>query len=330
MDARSIRADRGDDRTRLDHVLARHLADRRDVSRSLLQRLIRSGRVRLNGQAATRPAARLAPGDRLEVELPAPPPPPPAPEPQPLPLSVLYEDEHLLAVDKPAEQVVHPAPGHRDGTLLNALLWLARGWPEGAAPHLVQRLDLGTSGLLLVAKTPEMHAALVRSLAAPDAAKEYLAVTYGAPAAAKGRIDLPIGLDPADRRRRRVDAAGKPAATRYERLATGSGPGERLALLACRLETGRTHQVRVHLSARGLPLVGDPLYGAPRWHGLADPELARCCRELPRQALHAWRLVFGHPVSRRRVELTAPLPADLSSLLGSAGVAAPPVHPPPS
>jgi 23S rRNA pseudouridine1911/1915/1917 synthase len=333
---RTFRADRGDAGVRLDRALVRHLADRPDVSRHAVQGWIAAGAIRVNGLAAARPALRLRRGDEVALDLPPLPPPRVHPA-QELPLAVLHEDEHLLAVDKPAGLVAHPTAGHRDGTLWNALLFRARadGWAVaaegsepgdgGRRPSLVHRLDRGTSGVLLVAKSAAAHAGLARALRAAKAEKLYLAVAYGRTRVDAGRIALPIGIDPRDRRRRAVSEDGRSALTLYERLA--ESPAAPLSLLACRLKTGRTHQVRVHLAALGHPLVGDPLYGEPRHvagilRSIADPELAAACRDLARPALHAWRLAFTHPISRQRIALEAPLPPDLAKLLALGGFVA--------
>lgn len=311
---RTFLADRGDTAHRLDRVLVRRLADIPGLSRTRLQSLIAAGRVRVNGVPATRPAERLALGDEVSVDLPPPPPARARPAPEEIPLTVLYEDEWLLAVAKPPGLVVHPTPGHHSGTLLNALLWHLK--EEGVRPGLVNRLDKGTSGVLLAAKTGEIHGRLTRALRAPAAAKEYLAIVYGCPHQEKGRIEHCILRDPADRKKMTTSRTeGRPSVTLYEILATAGG----LTLLRCRLLTGRMHQIRVHCAAEGLPLVGDPLYGEPRWKGIEDPALATACREFPRQALHAHRIVLTHPVTRELLEVTAPLPEDLRGLMAAAG-----------
>lgn len=310
---RIFRADRGDARERLDRVLRRHLADRPEITRARIQAWIADGLVRVNGTTAAKPSSRLALGDEVEVVLP-PPPPRRAVTAQEMPLSVLYEDEHLLALDKPPGLVVHPTPGHREGTLVNALHWLARAWGEGQRPGLVNRLDKGTSGVVLVAKTPAVHGALARALRSRNAEKEYLAVVYGATPFAKGRIELKILRDPQDRRRMTVSKTeGRDSLTLYERLAEGSG----LTLLRCLLKTGRTHQIRVHLKSLGLPIVGDPVYGEPRWKGIADKDLAALCRDFPRQALHAHRLKLVHPATGAPIEIVAPVPEDIEGLLAA-------------
>jgi 23S rRNA pseudouridine1911/1915/1917 synthase len=313
---RTFRADRGDDRERIDRVLQRHLADRPDITRSRIQSWIGEGLVRVNGAPAAKPSSRVIVGDVVEVPL------PPSPErrvvaAQEMPLTVLYEDEHLLALDKPPGIVVHPAPGHREGTLINALLWRARDWGEGQNPGLVNRLDRGTSGVLLVAKTPAIHASLARHLRRRDAEKEYLAVVYGATPSALRRIELKILRDPEDPKRRTTSKTeGRDSVTLYKRMAEASG----LTLLRCRLLTGRTHQIRVHLKSQGWPIVGDPVYGEPRWKGIAESRLAALCRDFPRQALHALRLSFIHPATGAPLEVVAPVPADLEALLAGAGL----------
>jgi len=322
---RLFHADRGDARERLDRVLVRHLADLPEVSRTQIQAWIEGGRVRVNGAAAAKAAERVGQGDAVEVVLPPPPPPRPRAEAEELPLSVLYEDEHLLAVDKPAGLVVHPAFGHRRGTLVNALLWHARAWgDEARRPTLVHRLDKDTSGVLLVAKTAAAHASLARAMKARTIKKEYLAIVYGRPRKASVRIERRIGRDPADRKRMMVsEAAGQQALTLYEQLATTAPDAAPLSLLRCLLQTGRTHQIRVHLQAHGLPLVGDPLYSAPRYKGIDDPALAALCREFPRQALHAHRVTFRHPATGAAVTVGAPVPDDLAALAAAAGLALP-------
>jgi 23S rRNA pseudouridine1911/1915/1917 synthase len=326
--------------------MVRHFAGLPGLSRSQLQGWIAAGRVRVNRVVVRRPAGRLVAGDELEVELPGPPPSRRRSRPlaaQRLPLAILYEDEHLLALDKPAGLVVHPTGRHRDGTLVNALAWhLAAGGEggEGAAtaaagaeapavrPGLVHRLDRDTSGVLLVAKSRAAHAGLARAIKARTLQKDYLAVVYGRPPLVRGRIELKLLRDPLDRRRVAASRTeGRSAATLYELLAE-SCPGRGddggragwLSLLRCRLVTGRTHQIRVHLAALGLPIVGDPLYGEPRHRGIADPALASLCRDFPRQALHAWRLGLRHPVTGQALALRAPLPADLGRLLRAAGL----------
>jgi 23S rRNA pseudouridine1911/1915/1917 synthase len=315
---RTFRTDRGDAAQRLDLLITRRLADIPGLSRARVQEWIGAGRVRVDGVAVTRPSVRPAPGAEVEVLFPGARPHPP-PVAQDIPLSILFEDDWLLALDKPPGMVAHPTKGHADGTLVNALLFHL-GKAEGGA-GLVSRLDKGTSGVLLVAKTPEAHSRLALVLRRTgEVEKEYLAVVYGPVPFPKGRIDRRILRDPREPRRRMTSRTeGRDAATLWERLAEPSDAG--IALLRCRLLTGRTHQIRVHLQSEGMPVVGDPLYGEPRWKGLRDPALAAVCRDFPRQALHARRLRFPHPGTGEPVEVVAPVPGDLAGLMDAAGLA---------
>lgn len=313
MISRTFRTARGDAAERLDRLVTQRLADIPGVSRVLVQEWIGAGLVRVDGVAVTRSSARPAPGAEVEILLPGARPHPP-PVAQDIPLSILFEDDWLLALDKPPGMVAHPTKGHADGTLVNALLFHL-GKQEGGA-SLVSRLDKDTSGVLLVAKSPEVHGRLARVLRTREAEKEYLAVVYGPVPFPKGRIDRRILRDPRDPRRRTTSRTeGKDATTLWERLAASKDGDGGIALLRCRLLTGRTHQIRVHLQAEGMPIVGDPLYGEPRWKGLRDLTLAAACRDFPRQALHARRLRFPHPVTGEKVEVMAPVPADLAGLL---------------
>jgi len=318
LSVHAFRADRGDAGERLDRALRRHLAGH-PCTRTQIQAWIAAGRARIDGAATAKPAQRLALGQRIEIDLPTS-PPRPAVEAEDRPLAVLFEDEHLLALDKPPGLMVHPAGARRRGTLFNALLHYARDWGEGRRPSLVSRLDQDTSGLLLVAKCGAVHAGLARVLRRERSAKDYLALVFGALPFAAGRIELRIGRDPADPRRRIASKEeGLASTTLYERLAEGEG----LTLLRCRLRSGRTHQIRAHLTGVGTPIVGDPLYGEPRWKGLRDEAAAEACRFFPRQALHAWRLGFEHPVTGERMEIEAPVPEDLAGLLARVGLARP-------
>jgi len=316
---KAFRAERDDVRERLDRALLKRLSHIPTVSRTRVQAWIEEGRVRVNGAAVRRPGGRLGLGDEVELTLPEA-APLAAPTPTEMALEVLYEDDWLLALNKPPGLLVHPTPRERQGTLWNGLLFRARDWGEGRLPGLAHRLDRDTSGVLLVAKTRPVVAALMRALRSKEAGKEYLALVYGRVEGSKGRIDLGILRDPEDRRRWVASKTeGQPSSTLWERL----GESERapLTLLACRLLTGRTHQIRVHLAAKGWPIVGDPLYGEPRHLGIADAEIAERCREFPRQALHARRLVFVHPVTRERMEIEAPVPGDLAGLLVAVRIA---------
>jgi 23S rRNA pseudouridine1911/1915/1917 synthase len=221
----------------------------------------------------------------------------PRPEPEELPIAVVYEDESLIAIDKPPGMVVHPTYKNWSGTLLNGLLWHVRG-RAGIEPSIVTRLDKDTSGLVLVALKPELHAHIQRDAAAGRVRKEYLAVVRGTPDPARGSIELPLARSPEDRRLVIVTAAGQHSQTDYEVLSTVDG----YSLVRCELVTGRTHQIRVHLAARGWPVAGDPTYGE------AHPALTR-------QALHAWRVTLPHPLTRELLQLEAPVPHDLRGLM---------------
>ena len=316
---RIVTADRGDAGLRLDLVLRRHLADVDAATRTRVQTWIENGQVTVNGVPVRRTAARAALGDVVMVALPAT-APRTAMGAEDVPLNILYEDNYLLAVDKPAGVVVHPSYRNVAGTIMNALLWHARTWSRGQRPSLVGRLDKGTSGILVVAKTAASHAALQRTMASSATEKDYLVVVYGHVKMARGDIKLRLGTDPMDRRRRVASSTvGAPSLTRFERLARVAAPRAGLSLLRCRLVTGRTHQIRAHLTARNWPPVGDTVYGEPRWTMIVDPMLAATLRAFPRQALHAWRLAFVHPVTNHRVLLEAPLPRDFDGLLTAAG-----------
>jgi 23S rRNA pseudouridine1911/1915/1917 synthase len=298
---------------RLDVVLAARLA----VSRSQVVARIGRGEVRLDGRSA-RKQDRVAAGQRVSVARAT----PPAGAPPPSLPPVRYRDEHLLVVAKPAGLVVHPGHGHPSGTLVDALR--AAGIPlapggDPARPGIVHRLDRDTSGLLVVASTLPAYDGLTAALRHRTVTRRYLALVVGVPSAPRGRIDAPIGRDPAARTRYAVVAGGKPAVTRYRLLATGRAPGlgdrARVALVACGLETGRTHQLRVHLARLGTPIVGDPDY-RPR------PSVAAALG-VRRPWLHAAALRFVHPVTGVEVAIDEPLPADLEAALESAGIVVP-------
>lgn len=247
--------------------------------------------------------------------------------PEPIPLDVLYEDDHLLAVSKPPGIVSHPCYKHPDGTVFNALVWHLRD--TGAHPRLLQRLDKGTSGVMLVSKTMQAHAGVIRAMGnrrAGGLRKQYLAVVHGAPDPASGEIALRLRRDPADSRRVAAsETEGKESATRYAVVASSAAPEpldtphaaecretpaeyRRASLVLCEPVSGRMHQIRVHLAARGWPIVGDPVYG-PGGE-----------RRLDRQALHAWRVSLTHPVTCAPLVVTAPLPADMTRLLDYLGL----------
>ncbi len=282
-------------------------------SRAQVARWIEQGHVLRNGQPS-KPAQLLRPGDRVEVT-----PPPPAPstlEPQSIPLHVLFEDDHLIVINKPPGLVIHPAAGNPDGTLVNALLAHCRtlsGVGGVERPGIVHRLDKDTSGVLIAAKSDAAHRALSLAFRWRTTDKRYLAVAYGEPRTAEGVVDKPIARHPTDRTRMAVVAHGRPARTLWWVRERFSG----VSLLECRLITGRTHQVRVHLAHLGHALVGDQVYGGRQWRTLADPRVAAACREFPRQALHAWRLTVAHPVAGHPMTFEAPLPPDMEALLAT-------------
>jgi 23S rRNA pseudouridine1911/1915/1917 synthase len=293
---------------RLDRLLATRLGD---LSRSRLKRLVEAGRVTLAGATITDPAMRVKPGQTFAVAVP--PPVADRPEPQALDLVVLYEDEHLIVLDKPAGLVVHPAPGNLDHTLVNALLAHCGDSLAGIGgvkrPGIVHRLDKDTSGLMVAAKSDLAHAGLTADFAARRVTRAYQAVVWGVPASAVGEIDAPIGRSPRNRKKMAiVQRGGKPALTRYRMLRAFAG---KAALLECRLATGRTHQIRVHLSERGHPLIGDKVYGGSRPAGRLDPAVAA----FPRQALHANVIGFRHPADGRQLQFEAGLPQDMRDLI---------------
>ena len=324
--SRVLTANRGDAGRRLDLMLRRHLTDLHAASRTRVQAWIGNGQVLVNGAPVRRVAARVALGDVVAVSLPEGMRGPADLDghrmaPEDVRLEVLYEDDYLLALDKPAGVVVHPAYKNTTGTVMNALLWRARDWPVPQRPSIVGRLDKLTSGIVVVAKTAAAHAGLQRAMAASDAGKDYLAVVYGRVNVAKSDISWRLRRDPGDRRRMVVSrSAGAESLTRVERLARVAAPQSGLSLVRCTLVTGRTHQIRAHLAAHGWPIVGDPVYGEPRWSKVSDLALATALRAFPRQALHAWRLALTHPVTRARLLIEAQVPRDLEQLLAVTGL----------
>jgi len=289
--------------------LDRHVATRLDAPRNQVQRWIAEGLVRVNGRQA-KPSAVLAAGDRLACI-------PPAPKeervlPEPGALRVLYEDAALVVIDKPAGLAVHPGAGRATGTLAHHLL---DRYPEMAGvggpgrPGIVHRLDQGTSGVLVAARTPAAYAHLSRAFAVREVEKRYLGIAYGTPSPPAGTVGAPIGRHPQRRQEMAVRARGRPARTGYRTLAAAAG----ISLLEMDLATGRTHQIRVHLKSIGHPLVGDPVYGEARWKAL--PRSSRAAlRDFPRPALHAWRLAFQHPATGERLTFEAPVPEDFQEL----------------
>ncbi len=301
---------------RLDQALAELLPI---YSRSRLQQWLKAGRLRVDG-AVRRPRDPVAGGEtvsgdlELEIETTA--------LPQAIPLLVLYEDSDLLVIDKPAGLVSHPAAGNRDGTLVNALLHRA---PELAAlprAGLVHRLDKDTSGLLVVARSLRAHTALVAQMQARAIEREYLAVINGVPVAG-GTVDAPVGRHPVDRQRMAVTPGGRPAVTHYRVQRRFRAH----ALLRVKLETGRTHQIRIHMAHIRFPLLGDLVYGGrPRVPPGASPVCIAAIQGFRRQALHAERLALTHPVTGERLEWRAEIPADLADLLAALDEDANPRH----
>jgi len=298
---------------RIDRVLASRL----QLSRSRLKGLIEAGSVAADGATIRDPSLKVKPGQTLVVDVP--PPEPDRPEPQAMALDIRFEDEHLLVLDKPAGLVVHPAPGNPDQTLVNALLAHCGESLAGIGgvrrPGIVHRLDKDTSGLMVVAKTEAVQAALSAAFAARAVDRAYLAVVWGVPLPRQGEISGNIGRSRANRQKMAVlREGGKPAMTRYRVLKEFKGLA---SLVECRLATGRTHQIRVHLTERGHPLVGDAVYGSGRQARRATGPAAVQLSGFPRQALHAYRLGFQHPATGEHLTFESALPPDMGGLLAS-------------
>ncbi len=287
---------------RLDRYLSQALAE---LSRSRIQQLIEQGNVQLNHQICNSKKTIVKQGDKISLEI-----PPPAPlelKPESIPLNILYEDDQILILNKPAGLVVHPAPGHPDGTLVNAVLAHCPSLPGIGGvqrPGIVHRLDKDTTGAIAIAKTELAHQHLQAQLKAKTARREYLGIVYGAPSQSDGTVNLPIGRHPVDRKKMAVvpvEKGGREAITHWqikERLGN-------FTLMHFQLETGRTHQIRVHSTHIGHPIVSDPVYGSGRSLKV----------NLTGQALHAWRLKLIHPISQEWMEFCAPLPEEFTKLL---------------
>jgi 23S rRNA pseudouridine1911/1915/1917 synthase len=292
----------GESGERLDRWLASQLPDR---SRSEIQRWIGEGRVTVGGKLE-KASHKLAVGDAVVVRVPA--AEPYDVEPEPIPLEIVYEDDDLLVIDKPAGLVVHPSPGHRHGTLVHAVLYHCpdlEGVGGAHRPGIVHRLDKDTSGLILVAKNDRAHRDLQAQFKGREVQKTYLALVYGRISPPSGEIAAAVGRDIRERKRMAIVEGGRAAVTRYETL----GCYRKCTLLACRPLTGRTHQIRVHLAHIGHPIVGDGVYGGRR----------RPSVPCPRQFLHAHRIRFRLPATGEEVELTSPLPPDLQAVLEALG-----------
>lgn len=291
---------------RLDKILQ----DRNpDFSRSRIEGLIKGGFVKVNSVVAEKAGMKVDETDVIEMEIP--PPVPATPEPEDIPLDVVYEDSDMLVVNKAPGMVVHPAPGHFTGTLVNALLYHCpdlSGIGGVARPGIVHRLDQDTSGLIVVAKSQKAMENLVKAFAShKHIEKTYIAVCHGRPRLDSGRIENLIGRHPVDRKRMAiVQRNGKSAITNWKVLSTLSESREKgYSLIECRIETGRTHQIRVHMASLGTPVIGDKQYG--------KQALDKRLPVVPaRQMLHAWRLTLWHPVESRQMTFTAPIPADMA------------------
>ena len=281
-----------------------------DFSRSRIEGLIKGGFVTVNGAVAEKAGMKVAEDDEIVVEIP--PPVPAVPEPEDIPLDVVYEDADMLVVNKAPGMVVHPAPGHFTGTLVNALL---RHCPDlsgiggVARPGIVHRLDQDTSGLIVVAKSQAAMDGLVQAFSSHrNIEKTYLAIVHGRPRLDAGRIENLIGRHPVDRKRMAiVEKNGKVAITNY-RMQDCSNRHSNIASVVCRIETGRTHQIRVHMASLGCPVIGDKVYGKPALDKKLEPVPVR-------QMLHAWKLKLWHPVRREQMSFVAPIPADMKLFL---------------
>ncbi len=295
---RELTAGAEDAGLRLDAFLAREFPD---LSRSRVQQLLEQGCVLLEGKPGKK-NLRLSPGMRLTLDLPEPEPLELLPEE--LPLDILYEDDELLVINKPKGMVVHPAPGHESGTLVNALLHHCGDSLSGIGgvrrPGIVHRLDKDTSGLMLAAKTDRAHASLTAQLSDHSLHRVYEALLIGTPRAAEGMVDLPVGRHPRDRKKMAAGVpGGRSAVTHYRVLEVFPGYSH----VECRLETGRTHQIRVHMASLGHPVAGDPLYGG------------KCPLPLTSQCLHAREIRFRHPVTGEDMTFACPLPPEFQGVL---------------
>ena len=283
---------------RLDAFLAKQLPE---LSRSRIQQLLEQGCILAEGRPGKK-NQRLSPGERILLDLPE--PAEADPEPEEIPLDILFEDEDLLVVNKPKGMVVHPAPGHESGTLVNALLHHCGDSLSGISgvkrPGIVHRLDKDTSGLMLAAKTDRAHASLAAQLGDHSLHRVYAALLIGTPRPPEGTVDLPVGRHPRDRKKMAAGIpGGRPAITHYRVLETFPG----YSYAECVLETGRTHQIRVHMASLGHPVAGDPLYGG------------RCPLPLSSQCLHAREICFRHPVTEEEMTFSCPLPREFSAVL---------------
>ena len=311
---------------RLDRFLASGLDTAEPMSRTRIKALILEGAVTEDGRVASDPSATIRAGATYVLRLP--PVRDARPVAQDIPLDILYEDGDLIVIDKPAGMVVHPGPGQPDGTLVNALIAHCGDGLTGIGgemrPGIVHRLDKDTSGVMLAAKSQRAHARLTEMFAAHDLDRRYRAIVWGMPGENDGRIEAPRGRSPRDRKKQAVVANGRFAATGWQVI-------RRLppfaSIVECRLETGRTHQIRVHMAHLGHSVVGDPVYGRPMRSGQMPDAVARDClgdiRRFGRQARHAVRLALAHPVTGAALEFETPMPDDMAGLIGTieAGIA---------
>lgn len=323
-DRRTVAVGSEDAGRRLDAFLAAAIPD---LSRSRIKQLITAGQVTVGGATIVEPKRPVKQDEEIAVAIP--PAAPPVPAGEAIPLVIVYEDDDVIVIDKPAGMVVHPGAGNHDGTLVNALIAHCGDSLSGiggvARPGIVHRLDKDTSGLLVVAKHDRAHQALSAQFAdhgrTGPLERGYQAVAWGMPARRMGTIDAPLGRSSRNREKMAIVASGgREAITHYEvEEAFGAGPNPIATRIACRLETGRTHQIRVHLAAMGHPLLGDRVYGSgflTKANALPDPQ-RKAVEGLPRHALHAWLLGFAHPSSGAEMRFESPFPADLAALVAS-------------
>lgn len=311
---------------RLDKYLAGALED---LSRSRLKALIEEGRLRLDEMVITDPSAKLRPGARYLLDLPA--PRAATPEAEDIPLNILYEDEHLIVLEKEIGMTVHPAAGNWTGTLVNALLHHCAGQLSGIGgverPGIVHRIDKDTSGVMVVAKTDRAHQGLSKQFAAHSVERAYLALVRGGPKPKEGRIETRLARSQHDRKKQAVvrdprSEHGRHAITNYKVLHSyGREPGQPVgspaaSMVECRLLTGRTHQIRVHMAHIGCPLLGDPVYGKARTFRKITNAQGETLKDFSRQALHATILGFTHPVSKETLRFETPPPEDMQRLIG--------------
>ena len=301
---------------RLDRFLAEKLGG---LSRNRVKPLVKDGHCLFNGDVITDPSRRIKPGEIYQITIPV--ASDPDPKPQDIPLDIVFEDEHLIVVNKPARMVVHPAAGNWSGTLVNALLFHCGDTLSGIGgvkrPGIVHRIDKETSGLMVVAKTDQAHQGLAALFEKHDIERTYKAIVWGRVYPPKGEVDKNIGRDPHNRKRMTaMETGGKTALTYYELI---ENFGDIACLVRCNLATGRTHQIRVHMSHIGYPLVGDPVYTRPKLSRTKSLPEARqnVIRKFPRQALHAETLGFVHPVTNKPLKFEVEFPPDMKKLLAA-------------